>query len=279
MIPWPEPLVEAIARRRAVVYIGAGVSRSATNKDGERPPDWRGFLARGLAACGGRDRNVLSALKHGDFLTACELIRHKLDERWIELLKDTFVKPKYAASNLHEAIFRLDARLFLTTNFDKIFDNYASRKSEGTISIKSYNDGDVGSICRSEDQIILKIHGTIDNPTRMIFTRSDYAHARIENASFYRVLDAIMLANTFLFVGAGLNDPDVNLILESQALLFPDAPPHYITMASPMGDDLASSIRRNFNLKVIKYSPREDHQELVQSMERLADLAEGLRTS
>lgn len=36
---WPLELVDDLARRKAVLFLGAGVSMNATNGTGQRPPD------------------------------------------------------------------------------------------------------------------------------------------------------------------------------------------------------------------------------------------------
>lgn len=45
-IKWPSRLVEDIARRQAVIYLGSGISASSENKDKKRPPTWESFLKK-----------------------------------------------------------------------------------------------------------------------------------------------------------------------------------------------------------------------------------------
>ena len=40
MINWPEDVVEDIARRRCVLYLGSGVSANSVNEKGETPATW-----------------------------------------------------------------------------------------------------------------------------------------------------------------------------------------------------------------------------------------------
>jgi hypothetical protein len=44
MIEWDSELVQAIARRRCVVVLGAGVSRNSINNAGKIPDTWEEFL-------------------------------------------------------------------------------------------------------------------------------------------------------------------------------------------------------------------------------------------
>lgn len=48
MIDWPERLVEDIARRRCVLFLGSGVSANSVNKEGERPKTWTEVLKNGV---------------------------------------------------------------------------------------------------------------------------------------------------------------------------------------------------------------------------------------
>ena len=37
MIDWPEHLIEAIARRKSVLFLGSGISANACNDEGKHP--------------------------------------------------------------------------------------------------------------------------------------------------------------------------------------------------------------------------------------------------
>ena len=277
MISWPRDIVDALARGRCIIFMGAGVSMNAENAAGLRPPDWRAFLSSAVEKCEGQCRHIKSLIRAGDLLTACELIKNRLDHKWRDVLKDTFVTPKYRPAQIHKHLYRLNARLYMTPNFDKVFDSYAIQISGGTTVVKHYSDPDVAVVARSADQFILKVHGTVDPPDQMIFTRQECARARIIHSAFYGVFDALLLTRMFIFVGAGLGDPDLILLLERHAFSYPGVPPHYILLAKPIANDLELSIRRNFNLKVISYSSREGHRELTESLAALADLVETSR--
>ena len=80
MIDWPEDLVRDIAARRAVLFLGAGVSRNAENAHGVHPREWNDFL-RHLAAQVSdvaQRAEVVQCITDSDLLTACELARKYL---------------------------------------------------------------------------------------------------------------------------------------------------------------------------------------------------------
>lgn len=276
MIAWPEPLILDLARRRAVLFLGAGVSCNSVGEGGMRPPSWREFLNKGFERCPGSKKHIKKLIKDKDFLTACEIIKERMDEVWPNFLDELFVAPKYQPSELHRSIYGLDASLVLTPNFDKIYDNLAQSESNGTVKTKTYYDEGLADAVRGNSLNVMKVHGTIDNPNRMIFTRYEYLVARRKHPAFYTLLDALIVTHTFLFIGCGLNDPDIRLFLEKSAQVHPDAAPHYITLPK-VHSDIEGSIRRNLNLKVLAYSKKEDHKELGDSLKDLVDLVDQKR--
>jgi hypothetical protein len=281
MISWPDDLISAIARRRSVLFLGAGASMTSVNAAGLKPPSWKGFLEAGIAQCTGKKTEMKRILKNGDYLGCCQIIKYKLDHEWVPLVEQKFLNPQFLHNKLHEAIFSLDSSIVLTPNFDKIFDNYASAQSQNLLKIKKYYDDDIPRVLRGggNQRLILKIHGCIDTPDKLIFTREDYANARNKNANFYRAVDALVLTHTFLFIGCGMNDPDLALVLEQYARSFGSAPPQYVALAGKLSEEYKKMLSKNFNLKVLEYSPANDHKELLDSLMNLVNLVEAERTA
>nr|WP_269751517.1 SIR2 family protein [[Bacillus] enclensis] len=185
------------------------------------------------------------------------------------------MRPGFEKHRIHEAIFKLDSRIVATPNVDKIYDTFANQESRGTIMVKNYYDNDLADKLRSEDRMIIKVHGTIELPDKMIFTRKQYTTAKYKNSAFYKLLDSLALTHTFIFLGCGLNDPDIRLILENYAHLYPNSRPHYmVTSSESINDDLKRSIRVNANLELLSYSSMNNHKELCTSLEYLAGLVE-----
>ncbi|WP_186097323.1 SIR2 family NAD-dependent protein deacylase [Burkholderia gladioli] len=253
---------------------------TSVNAAGRRPPSWKGFLEAGIARCTGSKTEMNKLLKNGDYLSCCQLIKYKLDHDWISFVEQQFLNPQFPHNNLHEAIFSLDSSIVLTPNFDKIFDNYAAAQTHNLLKIKKYYDDDIPRALRGggNQRLILKIHGCIDTPDKLVFTREDYADIRNKNASFYKAIDALVLTHTFLFVGCGMNDPDLALVLEQYARSFGAAPPQYVALSGKVSSEYKRMLSKNYNLKVLEYSPAQDHKELLDSMLILVDLVETERT-
>jgi hypothetical protein len=277
MIEWPPELIEELARRKCVLYIGSGVSANSRGNGGVRPPTWANFLKDALRATAGSKKHIEAHLRAGDLLSACDLVRRKLDDRWPIFLREKFVDPQFQPSAIHEHIFSLDARIVITPNFDNIYDRLASQKSQGTISVKTYSDPDVIDIVRSGGRFILKIHGDIDSVANLIFTKSQYAGARTRFPNVYKIVESLLVVNSFLFIGCGLNDPDISLLMEDYNFLHGHAAPHYIILPGPIHQDDIRLIRETRNLKIVTYDKRDDHRSLVDGIESLATLVETKR--
>ncbi|MBB3567202.1 SIR2 family protein [Rhizobium sp. BK491] len=279
MIAWPEDLVSAIARRRAVIFIGAGISMNSKDQHGNSPPNWSRFLEDGIAKCAGSQTEMKRLLRSGDLLTCCQIIKHKMGHDWVPYLEECFLAPQFSHAPMHEEILRLDASIVATPNFDKIFDNYATATTGNLLKIKKYFDDDLPRVLRGgeRNRLILKIHGCIDTPDKLVFTREDYADIRNRHANFYRAMDALILTHTFLFIGCGMNDPDLSLVLEQYARSFGAAPPHYFAVSGKRTPEFASLLERNFNLRLLPYSAADGHEELLESMRDLNNRVEQRR--
>lgn len=277
-VEWPEQLIEDVARKRCVVFLGAGVSMNALSEDqARRPPGWAQFLETGLSALPNPKRHITTLLNGGDLLTACELIKARLGEDWLRLVDSEFVNPRYRHAEIHESILKLDARIVMTQNVDKIYDTYAQTTTQNSIRIKSYTDPDVADFLRGGHSVVLKAHGTIDVPMEMVFTRKDYSSARYRFQSFYAMVDALAVTHTFLFLGCGTADPDVRLMLERVAFFYGGSRPHYMCVprhASNPHSDILRSHRENLSLKSIAYDPRDGHKALADGVAALAEAVE-----
>jgi hypothetical protein len=267
-LSWPAGLVQAIARRRAVILIGSGVSANAKTDDGVHPPTWGDFLKNIYKSLGRRLPHIAGSIARYNYLEACDYLKSEYNANWPDVIRDNFVTPQYRPCEIHKAIFDLDCRIVASLNFDKIYETYAITASENTIIIKNYYDDDVRQTVAGVDRYILKPHGTVDSISRMIFTLDDYARARTEHASFYEMMTALLHTHTFLCVGCGLSDPDMKLIFEDYRYKYSESP-HYITLPSPVSPAEMLLIQKTRGLNVLKYSPKDQHKELTESLTEL----------
>ena len=272
MITWHERVVLEIARRKSVVFLGAGVSRQSATPQGAYPPLWREFLDQALLKCNGSVAEIKRHLKANDFLTACQLIRSRLGEHdWHDLLEHTFCHPNFQGAEIYQHVFDLDLPIIATTNIDSIYDRFFAAKYAGAAIAKSYYDESLGRHIKGDasTRLVLKVHGSADDPANAIFTREQYADARNKYVFFYDAMSALITTQTFVFLGYGLTDPDIQLLLENNARLFRSPTPHFLITADRPSADMVGMFERNYSIKVLRYSDKNNHAELTES---LADL-------
>lgn len=272
MINWDEFLIKQIARRRTVIFLAAGVSMNSSNPTtGQRPKGWAKFLDDASSTLSAGDRALIKKLmKKNDFLMICEILRKKLGRtNFRTVMENEYLTPNYSKAEIHEEIFKLDSRIVLTPNFDKIYESYA-QSIDSAIKTMKYYDDDIASTLSGDNRIIIKTHGTIDQPDQLIFTKSEYANARIKHRLFYELLEALALTHTFLFIGAGLNDPDIRLLLEDTFFKHKSATPHYFLIGKKtIHKEEKSIIEDTTNIKFIEYSTENNHSELTESLKLL----------
>ena len=271
---WPKNLIKDIARRRAVLFFGSGISQNCFAIDKHtRPKSWIVFLQEALKGVQDKkvNREVKKLIRQNDLLTACEVIKREIGRaNFIELVKSEFQAPGYVAAPIHDHLWKLDLKITITPNFDNIYETYVAPKSNGTFTTKIYNDNDIADSLRRDERVLIKSHGTITKPNDLIFTRVDYAKARNENGEFYELLDSLLRTHTFLFVGCGIDDPDIRLLLENYCFRHRYAQNHYFAIANNrLSIQTKEVLEETLKIEFIEYKYTADHINLTNG---IADL-------
>ena len=137
----------------------------------------------------------------------------------------------------------------------------------------------MASYLRRSDYLIIKAHGCVDDSSKIVFTHKQYNTARYTYASFYRIMDALLLTHTFFFIGCGINDPDIQLTLENSNFSFPNCKPHYfVTVDKEISNEVANSLKTNRNLSILTYKNNDGtHDELKKNLKVLSKQVENKR--
>src|SRR5690606_12575426 len=150
------------------------------------------------------------------------------------------------------------------------YETRANSLANGSIQVKQHYSVDVVEAVRNSDPVIIKNHGTVDEPARVIFTRNDYAAAREAYKDFYAIMEAVSLTHTYLFLGCDLDDPNMRLMLESYAFRHKFGRPHYFVL--PHGQlprCVSSVVEEAMNLKLLTYDSRGNHSLLAGAIDEL----------
>ncbi len=284
-ISWPDSLVHCIADRRCVLFLGAGLSATATPKDPKstsKIPDWDTFLQaanKSLINDATLQRDIDELLAQKNNLLALQAIYDHADSAdYNKFLSDRFNNQLFKQSAIHETIYNLDSRIVITTNFDKIYDTYCqSTDREDGYKIITYYNEDLCDAVRSGTYVIIKAHGTIDEPSKMIFTQRQYTSARYTQSHFYNTLKALFTVYTVVFIGCSLSDPDMLLLLEEVKHTGQKDAGHYMFACGVQKEIQVKHIERNFGVKQINYG--STHADLEGALNDLFDRVDAIRSS
>ena len=285
---WPVDLVQALSQRRGVVFLGAGASASCKSESGVRQPCWTDLLTNLATGLSEPDSNAFkTAMSKSRLLDAAQILVDTLSppllhSSLIKIFANNTIKP----SSLYESVNLVDQPVVMTTNYDRMYERFWETELNEPLSgpkpplmVSHYKETDVVDNLRSDRRLLLKLHGTINKPRDLVLSRSQYSRARYEHANFFRVVSALMLTRTILFVGCGFNgDPDIDLLLEDSAFTAQSTAPHYALVEKGRHASEIRSLQSAFNITLLEYDNENgDHAEMLTQMATLAQLVESNR--
>lgn len=285
---WPTDLVRELSDRRGLIFLGSGASRSCESAQGHRLPDWVGLLNI-LAEHLSEDESTAyqDMVGRSRLLDAAQLIRDAVPKRVVDdLIIGIFNDGRIRPSELYDAVNLIDQPVVLTTNYDRMYERFWDElepdQGGGSpqLMTSTHLEDDIVDHLRAGRRLLIKMHGSVTKPRDIVLSRSDYAHARTQNAEFYRTVSALMLTRTMLFIGSGFNgDPDIDLLLEDVAFTAKSEYPHYALLPKGRHPSEIRSLRSAFNVEVLEYEvgPDHDHSALVGHLGELAALVEESR--
>lgn len=277
---WPLALVQELADRRCVIVIGAGLSATARSaNDGSlRPPGWQSLI-EGL-----RDdclqnvdaEEVNSDISSNNLLAAVEKLQSLANSQDLDhALRSRLVTPNFRPSQAHEAVIKLDQQVVVSLNFDTIYEDLCKKGDASQYSVIHASDNRLAKSVRSSRNIVYKMHGDAGLPGSAVFGVTDYIRRATESPNDDKVLRALFLTRTVLFIGCGMaSDPDLDLLITRADSDLTEPYGHYcLTHAANRSRVLAKG--RQGLLIPIEYGPEDSptsHDAFTPSLEALARL-------
>lgn len=204
--PPHEILATAIERRRAVLFVGAGVSMAVGL------PSWQSMIDHLLDDLG-LERNVIDGM-HGGYQMLAEYYRLKRGgigplRSWLD--RNWRVDPeRIAASELHRMIVELDFPIIYTTNYDRNLETAFDVLKKPYTKISNAKE-----IASAEAGVthIIKFHGDFDDDASLVLTETDFLNRLAFNSPLDIRFRADALGSTLLFIGYSMSDPNIRLLL------------------------------------------------------------------
>ena len=196
---FPKPLLDDLVAGRWLPVVGAGFSRNAQIGGGKVMPLWAD-LGRELAS----DLQDYVYVNPIDAVSAFEYEfgRAKLIEKMSKLLHLGEARPGIA----HQSFCSIAFDLICTTNIDFLLETqYTAQWKPVTPLIE---EGQLSVNVNSAVVALLKFHGDLNHPSRLVVTESDYDLFLTNYPIIATYLANLLITRTAVLVGYSLEDPD-----------------------------------------------------------------------
>jgi hypothetical protein len=184
-------------------FIGAGFSKNADIPKGKKMLDWN-ELGKAIA-------NNIQDYKYTSAIDAISAYSHEYSRtNLVEKLTELLLTNSIKVGTAHKAFCELQFDIVCTTNFDFLLEQGYSLISKYCRPIL---DEDQLSIANLSDSItLLKIHGDLHHPNKLIITEEDYDSFLTKNPMLATFLANLLITRTPLFIGYSLDDTDFRQI-------------------------------------------------------------------
>ncbi len=190
-------LAEIARTGRLVPFMGAGVSVSAG------APTWDELIDR-LAARTDLTEHELPLLKQKNVLDQADILRTIFAEKKGDgrpSLPDAIVKEvKLERYGLAPALLAsLPSKQAITLNYDELFEKAVADTGAPLRIIPGRESAET-------DRWLLKLHGSVADPSSIVLTREDYLGYNATRSALSALVKATLITHHLLFVGFGLSD-------------------------------------------------------------------------
>lgn len=240
-------------------FIGAGVSRLSNY------PGWKDLINIFAERLGLELKGENEDYSSSEYLSIPQKYYYSIkrdDKKYYELI-DSCLAVERKSNEVHDMILALKPKNIITTNFDELIEQAVSKHGLFYNVISSDESLKVGET----DRLILKIHGDLKS-RNIVLKEEDYLNYSekfklIENAVKY-----IFSTNTVVFIGYGVDDYNIKLILNWVRSIQGDnfKNPYFIYLEDSMLNELDIVYYESIGLDIIDINYITDNK--LEWMER-----------
>jgi hypothetical protein len=265
-----EEIQKAWRNRNLIPFVGSGVSQSAAGL-----PTWSALLQKGIEHLQKKQkklklktaviRAIVSAAKADKLTDGFRMLQDALggpkSDGYQAFLLDQFGKPAVTNRKILDAIGGLGARVVITTNYDKLLEDYDVAQENNFATWLEPRD--IFTLLRGGRGVI-HLHGIWNYPESVILSTADYERIVHGPEESTKVSQALFHSGILLFIGcsiAGVEDRHLSTLLnefaEIRGPLLQRAEPHFILFKDDApSEEKAAALR--LGLKPVMYGSTYD---------------------
>lgn len=222
---WKEAIREIrLAQRsnRLVLFVGAGVSANSGI------PTWENLIRKIAvhigydnchkcknrhADCPRKDCHERYSFSQSDFVRIPDYFYDSFPEdsknEYYQFLEDALKIRQAKPNPIDDELFRILPHHLITTNFDSLLED-STAANRGLYEVIR-QDRDL--LTHPSDKYIIKMHGDLQIPDSVVLKDGDYLEYENSHPLISAFIRSLLINHTFVFLGYGLNDYNLNLII------------------------------------------------------------------
>jgi hypothetical protein len=263
----PAELENAITTGRCAVFVGAGLSVAAGY------PSWATLLrnlidkghARSWRINASQAKELKKLLKDSDkYLLVAEELRERFGKEEFETQLVEIFRQDFAPTASHLRLMDIPFTLAVTTNYDLLLEKaYMKKLNDWPSAFTNLQPPEIAEALWRNEYFILKAHGDVKNRASFVITERDYRNVVFHSHGYRSALGSIFTKNTVLFLGVGLTDPELRLLLGYLHDAFHGGTTHYaLVPRASFSETVVNRWRKDFRVECLLYDASTDHREV-----------------
>lgn len=191
---------DAKKNNKLIIFVGAGVSMNSGL------PSWKGLIQKFANDLGYQGNIDADILKIPQFYF--DSPKYK-SQYYSKIEKE--IKKKAVSNSIHSMIYKLAPKHIITTNYDQLIEKTQSIE----VLTNKYHivSEDKDFLKAKTDNLIIKMHGDIDNLDSIVLKEDDYLNFSQNKILIETYIKSLMVNHTFVFVGYSIGDYNFKQII------------------------------------------------------------------
>ena len=251
MIEFPDALFDRLGSGDVVLCTGVGFAATSGM------PAWGELLSKMSDRLGDEGKSLKPLIEGGNYLTAAGYLKRKLGSDSLgEILTKAYQVNGAALPATYQVLGKIPFHAAVSTGYDDLIVRALGEGGEG--KVYSYTDGPVLRLADDLRRFVVKAHGDVRHPDRLVLTRLDYKRFIGPNHAYRAFIEDLYRSHTLLFVGYHASDPDFLLFLDRLMAGFRDAVSDHYAILPGLSAPEAEELYANYRVRVISYDEGAD---------------------